>query len=455
MKKIILLSLTILNSYWLLAQVCGTPHPINPVIYPDPDNANARSAGTSFCIDVFFHIVRNSNGRNAFTIPNTNDIVEKLNEFYNPHNIVINNAGTGFIDNTNFVNIDNDSEAATLGRTGNHFYAINYYIVENLWTTPRGYVTGTANSIPSNNLVIRKDRVLTPTSSHELGHCLNLFHTFETRNGIEAIARSNCRTAGDLVCDTPADQNNGPKYGYTPDLTNIMSGYRPRDHFSNGQGRRMRTAIASESVLSNIASCVRISSLNQLIYPDTETVRLSNVPTGVTVQWTTSNNVIITSRSNTHVSVRSKNTTSGYSTSQYAWIRATLSNGRELTAKFTVINPPRTSSITSLTSFGSVSLSTSRWTNITARYNGQISPGGLTWQWRVPNSYVRYGSSSNSYIHVKPNVPRNTSIYIRVRACNESGCSGWKGAWFNVTVPPPGRPSWGRPSSTSPNEIYY
>ncbi len=198
---------------------------------------------------------------------------------------------------------------------------------------------------------------------------------------------------------------------------------------------------------------VRISRLNQLVYPNTETVRLfSNIPEGVTAQWTVSDNVSIISRSNAHVSLRSRNTTSGYTR---AWVKATLSNGIELTKRFTVVNPPRTSTITSLISFGSVTLSSSTWTNITARYNGQISPSGFTWQWSVPNSYIRQRSSSNSYIHVKPNVTKNTRIYIRVRACNVSGCSGWKGTWFDVTAAPPSKRSWGVNSVTAITEIHY
>ncbi len=216
----------------------------------------------------------------------------------------------------------------------------------------------------------------------------------------------------------------------------------------------MRLAIQNEPLLSDITgiSCVRMSALNRLIYPYTETVRLFNLPTGVTPKWTVSNHVRIISSSNTHVSLRSRNITSGYNR---AWVKATLSNDIELTERFTVVNPPRTSLVTSLISFGSVTLSSSRWTNITARYNGQISPSGFTWQWSVPNSYIRQRSSSNSYIHVKPNVTKNTRIYIRVRVCNVSGCSGWKGSWFDVTAAPPSKRSWGESSVTAPTEIHY
>lgn len=41
---------------------------------------------------------------------------------------------------------------------------------------------------------------------HEIGHFLGLYHTHEKANfGIEFVDGSNCQTAGDLICDTPAD----------------------------------------------------------------------------------------------------------------------------------------------------------------------------------------------------------------------------------------------------------
>ncbi|MBC6401121.1 MAG: hypothetical protein GDA37_08945 [Ekhidna sp.] len=322
---------------------------------------------------------------------------------------------------------------------------------------------GFALDIPSDALFIKDDRIYTPTSAHELGHCLGLYHThkglaYRERGCAEAIDGSNCNTCGDLVCDTPADNGKVNTNGYMPDLTNIMSyfhlfGYN-RDHFTNSQGRRMRMALDNAPILSDITSnrCVRMSALNQLTHPNIETVRLSNLPTGVTVQWAVSGNISITSRSNSHASLRSRNTTPG---SSNVWVRATLSNGIELLEGFRVINPPKTSLITSLVSFGSVSLSSGKWTNITARYNGQISPGGFTWQWSVPSSYIRQHSSSDSYIHVKPNITRNTQIYIRVKVCNASGCSGWKRAWFNVTAAPPSRPRWGVPLSPKPTKVHY
>ncbi|MBC6401335.1 MAG: hypothetical protein GDA51_01595 [Ekhidna sp.] len=85
MKKLILLLLIVYNAYWTFGQVCGTPHPTTPTVYSN--SARSRTSGSSeFCIDVFFHIVRNTDGTNAFTLPNTDAIVRELNKFYSPQN---------------------------------------------------------------------------------------------------------------------------------------------------------------------------------------------------------------------------------------------------------------------------------------------------------------------------------------------------------------------------------
>lgn len=82
--------------------------------------------------------------------------------------------------------------------------------------------------------------------SHEIGHVLRLYHTHEIGFGVELANGSNCTTAGDLICDTPAspdlsnpgmvnvttctytgmlnDPNNQP---YNPPVNNIMS-YAPQ-----------------------------------------------------------------------------------------------------------------------------------------------------------------------------------------------------------------------------------
>ncbi|MGZ3902534.1 MAG: M43 family zinc metalloprotease [Bacteroidia bacterium] len=91
--------------------------------------------------------------------------------------------------------------------------------------------------------------------SHEFGHFFSLLHTFDTAAGAELVNESNCATAGDLICDTPADINPAPISGcswsgsnqdangdyYTPIIGNIMS-YHPatcKTGFTVGQFNQM------------------------------------------------------------------------------------------------------------------------------------------------------------------------------------------------------------------------
>lgn len=102
------------------------------------------------------------------------------------------------------------------------------------------------------------------TLAHEIGHFFGLLHTHETARGVELVDRSNCDSAGDLICDTPADPNlaatglTGCTYDaaftdargdlYVPDPSNIMS-YAPascRRKFSSDQNLLMNFWYESE-----------------------------------------------------------------------------------------------------------------------------------------------------------------------------------------------------------------
>ena len=380
MKKILVLICIVLTQFSvfkLKAQSCGTPIPVNPTVYSS--SATARGASSAHCIDVFYHIVRNTNGTNAFSPNNLDDITDDLNEFFSPHDIIINNAGSDFIDNSDFVNIGSENEAATLGQTNNRSGAINYYIVSTLWNTASGStVLGTANSIPSNNLVIRNDATFTSTSPHEFGHCLNLLHTHQGTAGgsgcAEAIDGSNCDSCGDLICDTPADNGTGVSGGFNPDLTNMMSYYRPRDHFTNEQGTRMRTAIEQESLFDDLTSlaCVSISQVNNICFSESTTITLSNLG-GATTAWTSSSNVEIISSNNTSATFQP---VSG-SSQEEGWIRANLNNMIELTEEFWIGNVQFDA--------GELSGPSTLYVGSDGYYQAPEAQGENYYQWTFPN----------------------------------------------------------------------
>ncbi len=110
-----------------------------------------------------------------------------------------------------------------------------------------GYATTLGGIANMGSIVIKKSCGDVTTVAHELGHFFGLDHPFE--NAVPELAdESNCVTAGDKICDTPADPfslalplntyiNSNCEFIYTgvdannslyaPDVSNIMSYYSP------------------------------------------------------------------------------------------------------------------------------------------------------------------------------------------------------------------------------------
>ena len=114
---------------WSNAQQCGTVSHGTPNIYPQ---VTTKSAGSdAACVNVFFHMVRNSNGTNAFTEPDWDGVIRKLNEQFSPHFITFNFAGRDFINNSNLKFISGN-ELDQLFETQRRNDAINYYVVNGI-----------------------------------------------------------------------------------------------------------------------------------------------------------------------------------------------------------------------------------------------------------------------------------------------------------------------------------
>lgn len=95
------------------------------------------------------------------------------------------------------------------------------------------------------------------TITHEVGHFLDLEHTFEGGS----CSESNCATQGDEICDTPPTINgsdcNSPACTNTI-VENYMdyTGEECQDMFTAGQSSRMRAALAGvRNLLVNTSNC--------------------------------------------------------------------------------------------------------------------------------------------------------------------------------------------------------
>ena len=167
---------------------------------------------------------------------------------------------------------DPDTEIPQVKTKYHADFRINMYFVTD-FTSDIGAcgladLNGIANAT-SSGIIIRKDCVNSGTFAHEFGHFFSLEHTF-AGSGVELVDGSNCTTAGDGICDTPADpyvageplenyidgdcnfinvQTDANGDYYTPDVGNIMSYYKCGPcGFTWGQLQKMAQAYLTAGV---------------------------------------------------------------------------------------------------------------------------------------------------------------------------------------------------------------
>ncbi|MBN4066161.1 T9SS type A sorting domain-containing protein, partial [Candidatus Amoebophilus asiaticus] len=140
------------------------------------------------------------------------------------------------------------------------------------------------------------------TTTHEVGHWLALYHTFQ--GGCTGISSADCLTGGDQVCDTP--QQMDPAFGCTtsdntcsesptdyPDMIeNFMSYNSCQYMFTQGQVDRMEVIInGARNSLKSSFGCCTASKTSIISYPEVEDVEDSLFPpTGWTI-WNPNVNV--------------------------------------------------------------------------------------------------------------------------------------------------------------------
>jgi len=320
-STIILVFLFNISSYGQIE--CGTPSNSPNIDYGSiiSERGVFQPNPGSYCINVLFHIVRQTNGSGGFDANEIDNLVDLLNDSFNPHNIFIVSSGVNFINNSDYYNTvvsysgqNQGFNTSLFGNSANN--SVNFYLVNSIRETnyPTDiYYEGIAQKIESKNLIVKNEKVLTSTSTHELGHCLNLFHTFKgtaigTTGCAEAIDGSNCQECGDYICDTPADNNTGNNGGYSPDLTNVMSYYSTREYFSFGQGQRMRDALQESSILQDI---IGSNSLCGLASKEGDSIICSDQGTVIEIinaeppyNWSVTTNLIITQNNGNSITVQ-------------------------------------------------------------------------------------------------------------------------------------------------------
>ncbi len=267
----------------------GTTDPLTGYNCSTCDAAPSCKGGT---VRLFFHFIRRSNGSGGQPVSQITPMLNLVNATYQPQGLVFVSEGSDEIRNDDFFNFpvaasqdDFFNRLNAVYATNARSNAIDVYIMgvnaanfgytETIPPYRTARINGAAQTIVSKALVMANDAILLSTFPHEMGHCLGLFHTHEREAfGIELVRRpGNCATAGDLVCDTPADFNLNKSTEfvnsscsyigdrrdtegvlYTPDTRNIMSYSLDncRVTFSAGQATRVTTALQSSPVLKPV-----------------------------------------------------------------------------------------------------------------------------------------------------------------------------------------------------------
>lgn len=278
MKKLLMLLLTWIPGYLFAQGIdCGVKPGSKPIIFPQKTIDSLRMTNminAPYTIKIFVTIFADSDGYNvAASKENVLRQVQNMANQYQPQNICFILGGIRQVNNTDLnyqVDSTESAEVAPFQVSG----FLNIFIHSAL-----PGLNGTAYSIPGTYLSMSGAAVASlsniSTLGHEMGHCLGLYHTFSAwteENGTvhkENVARSgacqNCATEGDVLCDTPADDDGGVdvnctyvgggkdacNVSYSPMTNNMMSyGYRPcRNTFTDGQGDRMRTFLGSDNSL--------------------------------------------------------------------------------------------------------------------------------------------------------------------------------------------------------------
>jgi hypothetical protein len=211
---------------------------------------------------IIAQIVRDQSGAAGISQALINTQIASVNTIFAPIGVSFKVCEFRYIDNYNYNDLNTSTDPIQQGHRHYDYELLAKYNVNNrinmyfvdLLEADQAQVCGLGSfggvDISSDNksVLIGKSCATPLVIAHELGHYFDLSHPF-ANPGTELVNGSNCATAGDQVCDTPADPYiygqdiknyidvNTCLFNYTgkdangqyydPDVSNIMSYYTP------------------------------------------------------------------------------------------------------------------------------------------------------------------------------------------------------------------------------------
>ncbi|MEM7106455.1 MAG: M43 family zinc metalloprotease [Bacteroidota bacterium] len=258
------------------SQVCGTVISPEDAAQIDERNEvmrhfNARSTRGIRDFPIQVHIARRSDGTGGISITEVEDAIRGVNSYFinaNVRFVILDKIH--FLDNNKHYNF-NTSNEKSLAILHDEPQVINLYLFNSIVDAGM-QLCGYAHYPNQLSYKRNNDRILMRNSCaingstlvHEFGHFFSLYHTHgnrQMRTAKELVTRHedlrNCETAGDGLCDTPADpglinkvdrsckyigsERDAMGFRYRPDPTNIMA-YSPtqcRDDLTQEQYNRI------------------------------------------------------------------------------------------------------------------------------------------------------------------------------------------------------------------------
>lgn len=240
-----------------------------------------KSSTVITSVPIKVHIIRTSLGTGGLSTTDLNDAIAVMNSYYaNAFLEFFICEGINYIDNDNFYDFETDDEASLIS-AHNVTDLINIYFTDNVEFSSNGSAfCGYADPPGNDDIIVINNTCATNGSTlpHEMGHFFSLYHTHGLSNSVltdELVDGSNCDTAGDFICDTPADPllsnanvtvdcnyigttldaNFMP---FSPDTNNIMS-YSRKDCRTSFSPEQYATIFATYHTVRNNFACSSFS----------------------------------------------------------------------------------------------------------------------------------------------------------------------------------------------------